>query len=115
MFPTFTNNIKLIYIKRMMIINSQYFFLKNIVPLSCISWSALVNTNISLTYLRCYYDMLDSFLNQKREYVMCRWKGKLMLLCASAKLLQPQLSLPPPRRRAATAAAAAAATATDCT
>ena len=114
MFPTFTNNIKLIYIKRMMIINSQYFFLKNIVPLSCISWSALVNTNISPTYLRCYYDMLDSFLNQKREYVMCRWKGKLMLLLgAAAKLLQPQLSLPPPRRRAATAAAAA--TATDCT
>ena len=110
MLPTFTNNIELIYIKRMMIINSQYlFFLKNIVPLSCISWSALVNTNISLTYLRCYYDMLDSFLNQKREYVMCRWKGKLMLLDASAKLLQPQLSLPPPRRRAA------AATATDCT
>ena len=58
--------------------------------------------------------MLDSFLNQKREYVMCRWKGKLMLLDASAKLLQPQLSLPPPRRRAA-AATAAAATATDCT
>ena len=94
-----------------MIINSQYlFFLKNIVPLSCISWSALVNTNISPTYLRCYYDMLNSFLNQKHEYVMCRWKGKLMLLRASAKLLQPQLSLPPPRRRAA-----AAATATDCT
>ena len=81
MFPTFTNNIKLIYIKRMMIINSQYlFFLKNIVPLSCISWSALVNTNISPTYLRCYYDMLDSFLNQKHEYAMCGWKGKLMLL-----------------------------------
>ena len=57
--------------------------------------------------------MLDSFLNQKHEYAMCGWKGKLMLLGAAAKLLQPQLSLPPPRRRAATAAAAA--TATDCT
>ena len=37
MFPTFTNNIKLIYIKRMMIINSQYLFFWKILCLFRVS------------------------------------------------------------------------------